>query len=80
MKKEDCRLVNITENIQIPVPKDCTAEEAQALVASFKANNDVNELEKEVQDLARAIKEGKLISADEVTRELEKTETARLTA
>ena len=81
MNKEDFRFVPVTESIEIPVPKNCTFAEEQALVAEFKAKHDLAELEKEACELETAIREGNLVSADEVLKELGiATEASRKTA
>jgi DNA polymerase III delta prime subunit len=71
MNITDCRFVRLTNNIEIPVPKNCTPEEELALVAKYMAENDIAELEKEAQDLARAIEEGDMVSVDELLRILD---------
>jgi hypothetical protein len=68
MKIEDCRMVRLTDIIGIPVPKDCTPEEELPLIARFMAENDVEELEREAQQLERDINEGNMVSADELLR------------
>jgi len=79
MKSIDYRMVDISENIQIPVPINCNLEEEQAAVAKFLANNDLAELEREYEELATAIRERDLVSADELLSILE-LEAAKNTA
>jgi hypothetical protein len=69
------RFARITDNIRIPVPLDCTAEEEARLVAEFRAKNDIEQLEAEAEDLAKAIREGTLVSLEELLRQLEEEET-----
>jgi hypothetical protein len=68
------RFARITDNIRIPVPLDCTPEAEARLVAEFKAKHDIAELEAEAEDLAKAIKEGTLVSLEELLRQLEEEE------
>ena len=64
------RFVPITEFVSIPVPKDCTKEEEEALVAQFLKTHDLAELEAEYKELANDIAEGNFVPIEQVMQEL----------
>jgi hypothetical protein len=70
MAKMNHRFVRVTDYIDIPVPLECTPEEEQALVAKFKAENDLAELDAEARQLERDIAENNLVPIEDVLRDL----------
>jgi len=70
MKRTDYRFVRVSADIEIPVPNDCTPQEEQIIIAQFKAQNNLTSIEHENEELAKAIREGSLVSADELMRTL----------
>jgi hypothetical protein len=70
MAKMKHRFVRVTDYIDIPVPLECTPEEEQALVAKFKAENDLAELDAEARQLERDIAENNLVPIEDVLRDL----------
>ena len=59
MDRKGYRFVRLSENIEIPVPRDCTQEEEKVLVAKFKADHDLAELENDYLQWARQTDNGK---------------------
>ncbi len=60
----DFRFIPITDEISIPVPKDCSPEEAAKYIAQFKEKNDLDELRREYKQLAKEIEEDNWVSEE----------------
>jgi hypothetical protein len=71
MARKSYRFVRLTENIEIPVPVDCTQEEEAVLVAKFKADHDLAELENDYRRLART---EETFPLEDLIRELQETQ------
>jgi hypothetical protein len=69
MERKNYRFVQLTENIEIPVPIGCTKEEEQEVIAKFRAEHNLVDLEKDYRLLARQMGEG--IAKDQETFPLE---------
>jgi hypothetical protein len=70
MKNEDFRTVRVTMQISIRVPRDCTPEEEQALIDKFKAEHDLDELEKEAGQLAQMLRQRDYIYLEDMEEQL----------
>ena len=70
MKNEDFRTVRVTKQISIRVPRDCTPEEEQAYIDKFRAENDLDELDEEAEQLAQMLKQRDSIYLEDMEERL----------
>ena len=68
------KFVDISEGVTIPVPRGLTSEQEQHIIAQFLAQHDPAALEAELRELLEQFEQGKLVSFEDVLKELEKVD------
>ncbi|MCI0740899.1 MAG: hypothetical protein L0Y72_17760 [Gemmataceae bacterium] len=63
-------MVRLPEGFSVPIPLDATPEQEANLVALFRKELDPEKVEAELKELLRLQEEGKLVSFEEVLRDL----------